>query len=429
MKDLFPGHFSSSDQDIENLWKDCIFVLDANVLLSLYRYSDSTRSELFKVFDTMSDRLWIPHQVAQEYLTNRLLVISEQAKYYDDASKRIEGLKKLLENSNQHPFVSSKTLNAASKVFEQLTKELSENRLIHDKRITKDEIKDKLEILFSSNVGPAYSKDRLEEVLIAGKTRYDEKTPPGFSDSKKGGDSQLFSDRCKPYGDYIVWLQMMDHSRLVEKSIIFVTGDVKEDWWTVFQGKTVGPHPSLVQEFIDSTGYLFYMYTPDKFLQRASIDLGINNIELEKSAQEIRDLQKEDDLLQVIFDETINSIWPEAKDSKPDIFGQSNTRKRIIRPQSDSLPEQPEFPWSETSFSKDGYKKSNSHNARMGVMHELKRLTAEKIELEHFVTSSMREGSLNSRDYSLLMIRLKKIEKEIQLMSGQVNDNDPYSEI
>lgn len=427
MKDLFPGHFSSSDQDIENLWKDCIFVLDANVLLSLYRYSDSTRSELFRIFDIMSDRLWIPHQVAHEYLSNRLLVISEQAKFYDDASKRIEGLKKLLENSNQHPFVSSKTLSAASKIFEQLTKELSENRLIHDKRITSDEIKDKLEVLFSANVGQAYTKDRTEQILLDGKARYDEKTPPGFSDSKKGGDSQLFLDRCKPYGDYIVWLQMMDHSKLAKKSIIFVTGDVKEDWWTVFQGKTVGPHPSLIQEFIASTGQLFYMYTPDKFLQRASINLGLDNVGLEKSAQEIRDLQKEDDSFLVTFDKSMNSMWPESEDSKPDIFSFNNQRKRI-RPKPDSLPDQSEFTRADSAFSKEIYEKPKSLMDRVHLLQELNRRKNEKSEVENFLDTNMREGLINDKDFAVITLRIANIDTQIRILIKQLTSDNPHSE-
>lgn len=66
MKKEFPGYFANHEDDIEKLWQDCIFVLDANVMLSLYRYSDATGSELLKVFNFLSERLWIAHQVAQE---------------------------------------------------------------------------------------------------------------------------------------------------------------------------------------------------------------------------------------------------------------------------------------------------------------------------------------------------------------------------
>ncbi|WP_438301904.1 PIN-like domain-containing protein [Pseudomonas sp. NMS19W] len=80
----------------------------------------------------------------------------------------------------------------------------------------------------------------------------------------------LFQDRCRPYGDYVVWLQMIAKSKVSKNSIIFITGDVKEDWWLSSQGKTVGPLPSLIHEFEAETGSAFYMYTPHKFLEMAN---------------------------------------------------------------------------------------------------------------------------------------------------------------
>lgn len=35
------------------------------------------------------------------------------------------------------------------------------------------------------------------------------------------------------------------------KPIIFITGDVKEDWWLNMDGKRLMPHPLLKREMID----------------------------------------------------------------------------------------------------------------------------------------------------------------------------------
>lgn len=270
MKSSFPGHFANGSADVKEIWDNCLFVLDANVLLSLYRFSDATRVELFKVFNSLKERLWIPHQVAQEYLANRLVVIGDQVKSYEDTVRKVEGLKKSLENVNQAPFVSVETQQAAAKVFDMLNKEFAQNKDVHDRRIYSDDIKDELEALFEGRVGAPYSRDEMEELLTKGKARYDEKIPPGFADAKKGGESELFADRCKPYGDYVVWLQMINKAKASGVPIIFVTGDVKEDWWLSFQGKTIGPLPALVQEFQAEANTKFYMYTPHKFLERAN---------------------------------------------------------------------------------------------------------------------------------------------------------------
>lgn len=309
MKKEFPGFFANGVSDIENLWDECIFVLDANVLLSLYRYSDSTRSELLQVFEALAGRLWIPNQVAYEYLNNRLTVIGEQSKIYDDAIKKIEALRKSLENSNQHPFVSKETLTTSNENFERLIVELNENKSVHEKRINSDEIKDQLEKLLADKVGEAYTKEETEEIIAKGKLRYEEKIPPGYCDIKKGGNSTLFADICKPYGDYIVWLQLIEKSKSDDKPMIFITGDVKEDWWLLFNGKTIGPQPQLVEEFQSLTEKTFYMYPPDRFLERANTYLQQETSQ--QAVDEIRDIRFEESEVSIL-DQLMNSHWPSS---------------------------------------------------------------------------------------------------------------------
>ena len=72
MRDLFASYYRPTDEDFEGLWRDAIFILDANVLLDLYRYSEGTRNQLLKLLRENKDRLWLPHQVAREYLRGRL---------------------------------------------------------------------------------------------------------------------------------------------------------------------------------------------------------------------------------------------------------------------------------------------------------------------------------------------------------------------
>lgn len=269
MKTVFPGHFANGAEDMERLWAECIFVLDANVLLSLYRFSDVTRSELTEIFKSLKERLWIPHQVAHEYLENRLSVIGDQIKAYDDALKQVNSLKVNLENINHQPFVSAGVLAEANDVFVKLTAEFTEGRKQLAEKIYSDDIKSYLEKMLGGKVGEPYSRDELESLIVLGKDRYDEKIPPGFGDKKKGGDSTLFIDRCKPYGDFIVWRQIIAEAKRADKSIIFITGDEKEDWWLFFQGKTIGPLPALIQEFKLETGRDFYMYTPHRFVEHS----------------------------------------------------------------------------------------------------------------------------------------------------------------
>jgi len=40
MKSKFPEYFKLTKKEIQELWENALFTLDANILLNLYRYSD-----------------------------------------------------------------------------------------------------------------------------------------------------------------------------------------------------------------------------------------------------------------------------------------------------------------------------------------------------------------------------------------------------
>ena len=87
MKKAFPGYYLPSASEIKNIWDTCLFVLDTNVLLDLYRYSSSTRDQLIDLLKSVEDRIWLPHQVAKEFLKNRPTVMLSQTSTYSDAKK------------------------------------------------------------------------------------------------------------------------------------------------------------------------------------------------------------------------------------------------------------------------------------------------------------------------------------------------------
>lgn len=296
MKDLFPGHFKDSEQKLREVWDTSLFVFDANILLNLYRYSDATSKEFLRILDKIKDRVWIPHRAAEEYLNNRLSVIDQQEKSYDETKTSIESLRRNLENSRQHPFVSSGTLSKVNKVFDDLFEELDKNRLVHTNRISKDEIKEAVSVIFENRVGQPYDEERLVELIAEGEERYRQKIPPGFKDGSKSGDSEIFTERCRKYGDLILWMQVIDKAFTAGKGVVLVTDDKKEDWWVNFKGKTVGPRPELVKEFKERAKNTFHMYKADRFLELASenLDEQVSN----EIVEEIREVRKRDRLTQ-----------------------------------------------------------------------------------------------------------------------------------
>lgn len=294
MKDLFPGHFKESDESLKEAWETSLFVFDANILLNLYRYSDTTRNEFIRILNKLKGRVWLPHRAAEEYLNNRLTVIDQQEKSYDDTIKLIESLQQDLDNTRQHPFVSKGVMRKVNSVFDDLCNELKKNKSAHTDRISSDEIKDSIAIIFGKNVGTPYDKGQIDQLISAGEERYKQKIPPGFKDGSKAGDSEVFSEKCRKYGDLILWTQVIDKAIESNKSVVLVTDDKKEDWWEKFKGKTVGPRPELVKEFKDRANQAFHMYQADRFLELARVNLGEKVSE--EIVEEIREVRQRDKL-------------------------------------------------------------------------------------------------------------------------------------
>ena len=81
MRDLFPGYFTPTDDEFAVLWGRCFFVPDTNTLLNLYRYKEQTRQEYLRVFKGLEERMWLPAQVAEEFVRRREDVIRQARRY------------------------------------------------------------------------------------------------------------------------------------------------------------------------------------------------------------------------------------------------------------------------------------------------------------------------------------------------------------
>lgn len=294
MKSKFPGYFKLTEKEINELWENALFVFDANILLNLYRYSNETRDDFFKILEKIKGRIWIPHQSSSEFFDNRLNVISQQEKSYEDASNSLKEIENEFKNTRQHPFITQKLLKKFSNLSKEICEQLNESKEFHNKRINQDDILDKIETLFNEKVGDEYEKDKLEEIYKEGEARFLDKIPPGYKDAGKKDNT---SKDIRKYGDLIVWKQILDKSKELKQGIILITDDRKEDWWVRFKGKTLSPRPELKKEFQDNTKQSFHMYQSDRFLEFATNYL---NEEINENAlQEIRELRRLDERRQL----------------------------------------------------------------------------------------------------------------------------------
>lgn len=308
MKKTFYGYYRPTKEEFSQSWINCSFVFDANVLLNVYRYSQNTRETFIDILNKISDRIWVPHQAALEYQRQRLEVIGEQESAYEKIQVLLNDYQKNIENNlntyAMHPFIKVDIiLKKINNNCTEIKKELDTLKQKHPNLIDGDELRETITNLFEGKVGSAYSPDKLEEIYNTGKKRYDRSIPPGFEDKKK--------DSVRKYGDLILWFQIIDHAKSTKKPVIFVTDDRKEDWWLKFRGKTIGPHPELINEIFSTADVNFYMYQTEQFIEYAQKYLKeqVN----QKAIEEIREIKLHDEENRK---QIAKAFWAEIKKKK-----------------------------------------------------------------------------------------------------------------
>lgn len=262
MKNAIVEYLEPTVEEKNSLWKNAIFVYDTNVLLNLYRFSKKTRDALISSMQKKKNCIWIPYQVAQEFMKNRYEVIFESVKRYDD-------LKNEADTFIRHCIQQLRKKNSDVEV-EQLRTQLNEWIIREQEKDLlisnplEDVILNQLLELFDGRVGRKFSDEEIEQIKQEGKSRYEKGIPPGYKDAKK---QVSVSDDNNMYGDLIVWKQIIEYAKKEKKDIIFVVNDRKEDWWNIKQGKTIGPRIELRKEFYEETSQKFHMYTMENFIQ------------------------------------------------------------------------------------------------------------------------------------------------------------------
>ena len=306
MKKIFPGYYRPTREEFSNLWKSCLFVLDANVLLNLYRYSHETSKELIRILKQISGRLWVPHQAALEYQNNRLETIAKQLDEYDKIIALVEKSKKDLKDGldslgKHHPYIKVDILiEIMEKACRKIEKNLKTLKKNHPDLLQHDNLRDVLDILLKDKIGLPYSQEELEDIYKLGKKRYEQEIAPGYKDKKKEGTSK--------YGDLVMWFQIIDRAKETNKSIILVTDDRKEDWWTRHRGKTIGPKPELISEILSKANAPFYLYQTEPFMENAERFL---NMQIKKKAiDEVRGIRiRDEELEQAIYRTSLDTTY------------------------------------------------------------------------------------------------------------------------
>ncbi|HFI5333985.1 TPA: PIN-like domain-containing protein [Serratia liquefaciens] len=279
MKTIFESRYNKDANYYNELLSNSTFILDTNVLLSLYRYSESTRDYFLDTLERVKEKLWMPNQVGNEFFTNRLVIISEQIKSYTAFKKEFEELQRKLENKKSHPFIHEKTSKKLNSALDDVYHDLKESQDKYECLINEDIVLSRILDLYDNRVGTSYSEEEIENLIKVGRERYSKQIPPGYMDFAKNGSGKNDDDlhgynKIRPYGDFIIWKQAIDHAK-DKTNIIIITDDIKEDWYVRAQGKTIGPRYELLAEFKELTGQTLHVYQSDMFIERITTLLGI----------------------------------------------------------------------------------------------------------------------------------------------------------
>lgn len=261
MKNVIKEFIEPNQREKQKLWEQAVFVFDTNVLLNLYRYSAKTRNSLLAAFESFKDRVWIPYQVAYEYMRKRCEVIYETVQRYEQFTKELESFSGKATETLRLTSGDEEISELKRYLYKWLASNKERNLLVVN--VEEDEILAKILQIFDGKVGEVLTDTEIQKIKEEGKKRYAEKTPPGYKDDKKKKDAE---DDNNAYGDLIIWKQIIEYAKKNGVGIVYVTHDQKEDWWNIVKGKTIGPRIELRKEFIEATQQEFHMYSMNSFI-------------------------------------------------------------------------------------------------------------------------------------------------------------------
>src|SRR5262249_50271343 len=148
----------------------------------------SARDEMFKVLGLLADRLWMPYQAALEYQKNRLPVIAEQKKRFDDVRSSLSSLlsKVRTDFDKRHALIDStnfiKQISDSVDIYRKELDDLEKKQTnVHED----DPLRDHIDILLEKKIGDPIAQKELDDIYEQGEKRYSNKIPPGYLDDKK----------------------------------------------------------------------------------------------------------------------------------------------------------------------------------------------------------------------------------------------------
>jgi rRNA-processing protein FCF1 len=254
--------FETKLKPLAEIKDKCCIVLDTNVLLDPYSTGDADLLEQCRrIYGDLvkKKRLVVPGQVAREFAKNRGKKLQEL--HSQLVRKKDKDRLKLPEiKTGKYPLLSSleeykKTLEIEEEI-EKIKKQFAEkvqeywgelNKVIERVQEWRwnDPVSELYQEVFNKEtvLDPEINEAEIRREL---ERRIAQKIPPGYKDGGKAAN---------PEGDLLIWHTILEagKQRTEDEGVIFVSKDLKPDWWIRSEGGELYPRYELVYEFMRHT--------------------------------------------------------------------------------------------------------------------------------------------------------------------------------
>lgn len=294
-----------------------ILALDTNVLLNVYRYSPEFSEFALECLKAVSDYIVLPATVELEYRRNNRAAFSSMEKRFAEIGKATEeqiknAKTKILDSCSnlirlQYPDVVdlktslSEKLDAVQAALDSYLEDHTALDLIQHSWGGTDLL---APFVQSLKVMPALTQGEIYKWCDEGESRYKKEIPPGFKDAKQ-------KDGVRKYSDLILWKEMLKYAKSHGKSIIFVTDDVKADWWEAKDDGSITFHQKLLEEF-SRTGQSIIPITCMGFLNAVASDYNITKSDAVEIALRMTDNNYCEKVAERVFDEASQELIYDA---------------------------------------------------------------------------------------------------------------------
>ncbi|GAA3046809.1 PIN-like domain-containing protein [Actinokineospora globicatena] len=272
--DGFEEYRTPRTGDYQQALTEGLVVLDANVLLNLYRYNKSARDDLLSVMGRIGDRLWVPHQAMREFWRNRESTLGALRGAANEAVTALEKAHRSSESAisawtkkaalpdRLRDDLNSRLESAYAEVRQAIEAQADIDASAHTYDTNEDHVLSRLATVLKRRVGHPLTVEDHAKAVVEAEDRIKHQRPPGYLDKDKEPDLRI--------GDYLVWEQLLREAETRTLDTLFITSDTKDDWWTRSRDHLRGPRRELATEFHERTGCRLYMLQPQDLLDHAS---------------------------------------------------------------------------------------------------------------------------------------------------------------